>query len=217
MLHSPPDAYGQQRPDRVVTIPNQGFQGGFRSSACSVHGIPFAPQVIDHLCWIKRQPQNRAFDGDVLHRIMQTRGHGLVTYTRRRLPVTNHFWTKLEKARVARQFPSQNIIPDFFGTSVVFDERLISQGGQHGGTISGSPLRIELSPKSQSNQRLCTRASLPPPGSRLACAERAVLQIALPTPLWKPFYHDVRQSFQNVPLLPPPWGSNRLPSLNVVQ
>jgi len=28
-------------------------------------------------------------------------------------------------------------------------------------------------------------------------------------------FHDVRQSFQNVPLLALHWGPNRLPSLNV--
>src|ERR1700704_2334397 len=118
---------------------------------------------------------------------MQTRCHCLGAHTRKRLPVTNHFWTKLEKARIVRQSSSRNKVPYAFGASVVFDERLIIQGGQHGGTISGSPQRIELSPKSQSNQRVCTTASLLPPGSRLACAERGALQIVLPTPPWRPF------------------------------
>src|SRR5882757_2059338 len=125
---------------------------------------------------------------------METRCHCLGAHTRKRLPVTNHFRTKLEEARIVRQSSSRNKVPYAFGASVVFDERLITQGGQHGGTISGSPLRVELSPRSQSNQRVCTTACLLPPGSRPACAERDVLQIALPTPPWKPFWRGLRGS-----------------------
>src|SRR5882762_1951787 len=125
---------------------------------------------------------------------MEPRGPRLGAHTRGRLSVTNHFRTKLEKARIVRQSSSRNKVPYAFGASVVFDERLITQGGQHGGTISGSPQRIKLSPRSQSNQRVYTTACLLPPGSRPACAERAVLQIALPTLPWKPFYYGLRGS-----------------------